>query len=55
VELLPQNDYDTTLFTEKFLVLGNEETNVTELKIIVRPFVEDLKPQKQFWQLGESS
>jgi hypothetical protein len=42
-----QNDYDTHSFTEKFLVLGNEETNVTELKIMCGPFIDDFEAQKQ--------
>jgi hypothetical protein len=40
-----QNDYQ--YFTEKFLVLGKEEGNVTELKIVCGPFSDDFEAQKQ--------
>jgi hypothetical protein len=40
-----QNDYQQ--FTEKFLVLKNNESNVSELKIVCGPFQDDFDSQKE--------
>lgn len=40
-----QNDYDS--FTEKFLVLYNQETKEVELKIVCGPFLEDFPEQER--------
>lgn len=42
-----QNDYDRNSFTEKFMILENEEKTASELKIVCGPFNEDFEEQKQ--------
>jgi hypothetical protein len=41
-----QNDYDFMNYTEKFLLIENEETKQTELKITCGPFGSDYETQK---------
>ncbi len=41
-----QNDYDGLMYTEKFLLLENQENNTTELKIVCGPFGDDFEAQK---------
>lgn len=41
-----QNDYDYFQFNEKFLLLENEQTKNTELKIVCGPYVNDFESQK---------
>ena len=41
-----QNDYDNANYTEKFLLLENEETKQTELKIVCGPYGDDFESQK---------
>ena len=42
-----QNDYDNMRYTEKFLLLENELTGITELKIVCGPFEDDFETQKR--------
>ncbi len=42
-----QNDFDNNLYSEKFFLSQNKETNTTELKIVCGPFGDDFKTQKQ--------
>ena len=41
-----QNDYDNLQYNEKFLLLENEQTQVTELKIVCGPYGDDFETQK---------
>lgn len=41
-----QNDYDILQFNEKFLLLENEQTKNTELKIVSGPYGDDFETQK---------
>jgi len=41
-----QNDYDNLQFNEKFLLLENEQTKNTELKIVSGPYGEDFETQR---------
>jgi len=41
-----QNDYDHLQYNEKLLLLENEQTKSTELKIVCGPFGDDFKTQK---------
>lgn len=41
-----QNDYDDSDYTEKFLLLENPETKMTELKIVCGPYGADYATQK---------
>ena len=42
-----QNDYDRLAYTEKFFLLENEETGITEFKIVCGPFADDFETQKR--------
>ena len=42
-----QNDYDPSQHNEKFLLLENEQTRNTELKIVCGPYGDDFDTQKQ--------
>ena len=42
-----QNDYDSLHYTEKFLLLEDQETGHTELKIVCGPFGDDYDKQKK--------
>lgn len=41
-----QNDYDQGQFTEKFLLLENQETKITQLVITCGPFITDFENQQ---------
>lgn len=41
-----QNDYDSLNYTEKFLILGDEKSGKTELKIACGPFLTNYEEQK---------
>lgn len=41
-----QNDYDNLQYNEKFLLLENEQTKNTELKIVCGPYGDDFETQK---------
>lgn len=41
-----QNDFDSLQFTEKFLLMENPETGITELLIVCGPFTNDFETQK---------
>lgn len=41
-----QNDYDNLHYNEKFLLLENEQTQITELKIVCGPYGDDFENQK---------
>ena len=41
-----QNDYDRMQYNEKFLLIKNELTNQTELKIVCGPYTDDFAQQK---------
>ena len=41
-----QNDYDNSQYNEKFLLLENEQTQITELKIVCGPYIDDFETQK---------
>lgn len=41
-----QNDYDSLNYSEKFLLLEDQESGVTELKIVIGPFTNDYEKQK---------
>jgi len=41
-----QNDYGNLNYIEKFLLLQNPETKITELKIVCGPYREDFETQK---------
>lgn len=40
-----QNDYDRLTYTEKFFLLENQETGITEFKIVCGPFADDFETQ----------
>lgn len=42
-----QNDYDNFQYSEKFLLLENENTKITELKIVCGPYGTDYESQKR--------
>lgn len=42
-----QNDYDSLQFTEKFMLMENPETGITELLIVCGPFTTDFEEQKK--------
>ena len=42
-----QNDYDYTKYSEKFLLLEDEDTKETELKIVTGPYGDDYEDQKE--------
>ncbi len=41
-----QNDYENFNYTEKFFLVEDEKTGVTELKIVCGPYKEDYEIQK---------
>lgn len=41
-----QNDYEQLDYSEKFLLIENQETGITELKIVCGPFAADFAAQK---------
>lgn len=42
-----QNDYDSLYYSEKFLLLEDQETGQTELKIVCGPYGDDYEKQKE--------
>ena len=42
-----QNDYDRNLYSQKFLLLEDTETKITEFKIVCGPYDDDFDNQKQ--------
>lgn len=46
-----QNDYDNALYSEKFFLSTNKETNATELKIVCGPYTKDFEAQKNILTL----
>ena len=41
-----QNDYDSMKYTEKFMLMYNETTRLTELRMVCGPFTNDYNEQK---------
>lgn len=46
-----QNDFDKGLYSEKFFLSTNKETNTTELKIVCGPFTDDYSKQHEMISL----